>query len=63
MAEVDERYKRRKVSQALYGQKGKELLSVEHKPGRYVWGLPSWYQSSEQMYEGDRAPILDEDDE
>lgn len=59
-AEPDERYKRRKVSLALYGQKDKALVSIKADDGRYVWGLPEWWNEGARRFEIDREPIDDD---
>lgn len=59
-SEPDERYKRRKVSLALYGQKDKVLKSIKTDDGKYVWGLPEWWNKEAQRFEVDREPIDDD---
>lgn len=61
--EPDERYKRRKISQALYGQKGKALRSYEIHPGVFVWGLPEWFDEETGELDSEFEPLEIEDDE
>ncbi len=58
--EPDERLKRRKVSLALYGQKNKGLRSVKTDEGKFVWGLPEWWDAGAERFHVDREPLDDD---